>query len=225
MRAECETKTTPTFPGVATSRPRRRRSRVGRGLEQQRRGLGTRVPVSGRALPEVARTTLAGDERFGRAARRLCVEVEVERWLELDVSSLAFSGRNGHQIGMGLDVRLDDRFGLRHRVSVAVAVDRVGLDEIALVRRRRVDALVDRCHGTCRHAGPAVDALFGMDIQHRRLRELGFTDREIVDITLAAAARNFLSRALLALAVPTDDLPGLGPELVDALLSPLGTAR
>ena len=63
------------------------------------------------------------------------------------------------------------------------------------------------------------------DADSERLRAVGFSDQQIVDITLAAAALNFLSRALLALAVPTDDLPGLGPELVDALLSPLGTAR
>ncbi len=38
---------------------------------------------------------------------------------------------------------------------------------------------------------------------------------------IAASARNFLSRMLLALAVPVDDVPGLTPELVEALLSPL----
>ncbi|WP_127475730.1 carboxymuconolactone decarboxylase family protein [Microbacterium sulfonylureivorans] len=59
------------------------------------------------------------------------------------------------------------------------------------------------------------------DVDSQRLREVGFTDRQIVDITLAAAARNFFSRALLALAVPVDDVPGLSPALVDALLSPL----
>jgi uncharacterized peroxidase-related enzyme len=61
------------------------------------------------------------------------------------------------------------------------------------------------------------------DADTRRLREVGFTDRQIVDITLAAAARNFLSRALLALAVPVDDTPDLSPALVEALLSPLET--
>lgn len=59
------------------------------------------------------------------------------------------------------------------------------------------------------------------DADSQRLRDVGFTDRQIVDITLAAAARNFLSRALLALAVPVDDVPGLSPELAAALLSPL----
>lgn len=59
------------------------------------------------------------------------------------------------------------------------------------------------------------------DADTERLREVGFTDRQIVDITLAAAARNFFSRALQALAVPVDEVPGLSPALVDALLSPL----
>lgn len=63
------------------------------------------------------------------------------------------------------------------------------------------------------------------DADSERLRAVGFSDRQIVDITLAAAARNFLSRALLALAVPTDEVPDLGPELVGALLSPLDSAR
>lgn len=62
------------------------------------------------------------------------------------------------------------------------------------------------------------------DDDGRRLREAGFTDRQIVDITLAAAARNYLSRALQALAVPVEDLPGLSPALAAALLSPLGDA-
>lgn len=58
------------------------------------------------------------------------------------------------------------------------------------------------------------------DADSQRLRDAGFTDRQIVDIALAAAARNYLSRALLALAVPVDDVPGLSPSLTDALLSP-----
>ena len=65
------------------------------------------------------------------------------------------------------------------------------------------------------HAGDMSDA------DTERLREVGFTDRQIVDITLAAAARNFFSRALLALAVPVDDVAGLSPAVTDALLSPL----
>lgn len=41
------------------------------------------------------------------------------------------------------------------------------------------------------------------------LRAAGFSDRQIVDIALAAAARNYFSRALLALAVPVEDVADL----------------
>lgn len=59
------------------------------------------------------------------------------------------------------------------------------------------------------------------DADTERLREVGFSDRQIVDIALAAGVRNYFSRALQALAVPVDDVPGLSPSLVEALLSPL----
>jgi uncharacterized peroxidase-related enzyme len=61
------------------------------------------------------------------------------------------------------------------------------------------------------------------DDDTRALREVGFSDRQIVDITLAAAVRNYFSRALLALAVPIDQVPGITPDLADALLTPCGT--
>lgn len=64
------------------------------------------------------------------------------------------------------------------------------------------------------------DAASMTDLDSQELRDVGFTDRQIVDITLAAAARNFFSRTLLALAVPVDDVPGIEGELADALLSP-----
>jgi uncharacterized peroxidase-related enzyme len=59
------------------------------------------------------------------------------------------------------------------------------------------------------------------DADSERLREVGFSDREIVDITLAAAARNYYSRAVQALAVDVDVLPGLSDRLRDALVAPL----
>jgi len=59
------------------------------------------------------------------------------------------------------------------------------------------------------------------DADSLRLRDAGFSDRDIVDITLAAAARNYLSRALQALAVDVDVPPGLGETLREALLEPL----
>jgi uncharacterized peroxidase-related enzyme len=66
----------------------------------------------------------------------------------------------------------------------------------------------------------STDAAAMTDGDTEALREAGYTDRQIVDITLAAAARNFFSRALLALAVPVDAVPGIDGELADALLSP-----
>jgi uncharacterized peroxidase-related enzyme len=50
------------------------------------------------------------------------------------------------------------------------------------------------------------------------LRRLGFSDREIVDITLAAAARNYYSRAIAALGAEVEELPGLSPALAAALI-------
>ena len=55
------------------------------------------------------------------------------------------------------------------------------------------------------------------DADSLRLREVGFTDREIVDIALAASLRNYFSRALHALAVDVDVPPGLSPRLTEAL--------
>jgi len=52
----------------------------------------------------------------------------------------------------------------------------------------------------------------------RVLRDHGFTDREIVDIALAAAVRNYYSRALQALAVELDVPPTLPETLVKALV-------
>ena len=69
----------------------------------------------------------------------------------------------------------------------------------------------------------SVDSSAMTDADSLRLREAGFNDREIVDIALAAAARNYLSRALQALAVDVDVPPGLSEAMSRALLDPLGT--
>ena len=60
------------------------------------------------------------------------------------------------------------------------------------------------------------------DADAQALRDAGFDDRQIVDITLAAAARNYFSRALLALVVPTDEVAGLDPETAAALVRNAG---
>lgn len=67
----------------------------------------------------------------------------------------------------------------------------------------------------------STDAAAMTDSDSHSLRDHGFTDRQIVDVTLAAAARNYFSRALQALVVPVDEVPGVSPALADALLSPL----
>ena len=64
--------------------------------------------------------------------------------------------------------------------------------------------------------GTAASSMTDADSQ--RLRDAGFTDREIVDIALAAAARNYFSRAIQALAVDVDPSP-LDDELQQALLA------
>ena len=50
------------------------------------------------------------------------------------------------------------------------------------------------------------------------LRDRGFDDMEIIDIALAAAARNFFSRAIQSLAIDLDPSP-LDDELTEALLA------
>ncbi|MDQ0867446.1 carboxymuconolactone decarboxylase family protein [Arthrobacter globiformis] len=59
------------------------------------------------------------------------------------------------------------------------------------------------------------------DSDAQKLRDLGFSDREIADITFAAAARNYISRAVLAMGVDLDVPEGISDELQDALLAPL----
>jgi uncharacterized peroxidase-related enzyme len=63
----------------------------------------------------------------------------------------------------------------------------------------------------------STDAAAMTDSDAQALRDEDFTDREIADITLAAAARNFFSRALLALNVDLDVPAGLSEELQSAL--------
>ena len=59
------------------------------------------------------------------------------------------------------------------------------------------------------------------DADSQRLRDAGFDDREIVNIALAAGARNYFSRAIQALAIDVDPSP-LDDELQQALLAGIG---
>ncbi|GAA1992792.1 carboxymuconolactone decarboxylase family protein [Microbacterium pumilum] len=67
----------------------------------------------------------------------------------------------------------------------------------------------------------STDAAAMTDADSQSLRDHGFSDRQILDLALAAGVRNLFSRTLQALAVPVEDVPGLSPELTAALLSPV----
>ncbi|KIS25666.1 carboxymuconolactone decarboxylase [Arthrobacter sp. SPG23] len=67
----------------------------------------------------------------------------------------------------------------------------------------------------------STDAVTMTDADTLDLRDHGFTDREILDITLAAGARNYLSRVLQAIAAEVDVPTKLSPQLRSALLAPL----
>lgn len=56
-----------------------------------------------------------------------------------------------------------------------------------------------------------------------QLQRVGFSDREIVDIAFAAAARNFYSRSLHALGIEPDIPPSLPASLREALLDGMRT--
>jgi len=88
----------------------------------------------------------------------------------------------------------------------------------ALVRDEAGSGLDDADRAVLEYAEKlSTDAAAMTDADTRRLRDVGFTDRQIVDLTLAAAVRNYFSRALQALAVPVDEVPGLSPALSAAL--------
>lgn len=71
-------------------------------------------------------------------------------------------------------------------------------------------------------AKASADPASMTDVDSLILRDQGFSDREILDVTLAAGACTYLSRVMLALVVEVDVPPGLSPGVKEALL---GTHR
>ncbi|HEX4443937.1 MAG TPA: peroxidase-related enzyme [Galbitalea sp.] len=67
----------------------------------------------------------------------------------------------------------------------------------------------------------SMDSSTMTDADSQRLRDVGFSDADIVNITLAAAARNYYSRALHALAVEVDVPADLSARLTRALVGNL----
>jgi len=70
----------------------------------------------------------------------------------------------------------------------------------------------------------STDASSMTDDDSAHLRRLGLSDAQIVDVALAAAARNFYSRAIQALAIERDPVD-LDDELSEALLNGLPERR
>ena len=90
----------------------------------------------------------------------------------------------------------------------AIALDRAGagLDVVDLAVMDLAERVVD-------------DAASIGDDDLQRLRDLGLTDAEIMDVILAAAARCFFSKTLDALGVrPDAELVELDPELREVLV-------
>jgi len=89
-----------------------------------------------------------------------------------------------------------------------IALDRrnAGLDEVDLAVMDFAERVVD-------------DATSIDDADRQRLRDLGLTDAEIMDVALAAAARCFFSKTLDALGVQPDaSYAELAPELREVLV-------
>lgn len=104
-----------------------------------------------------------------------------------------------------------------HKALKAGVLDESGLLGFA---RDHDDGFDERLQAVVRYAAKlSTDARSMTDADSELLREYGFDDRQILDITLSAGLRNLYSRALLALAVPLDDEPLLGPELAAAMLT------
>jgi alkylhydroperoxidase family enzyme len=107
---------------------------------------------------------------------------------------------------------------LRNEVGedvLAIATDREAvLDEVDLAVMDLAERVVD-------------DATSITQADLQRLRDLGLTDGEIMDVVLAAAARCFFSKTLDALCVQADaEFQELAPELQKAFVvgRPIATA-
>lgn len=94
-------------------------------------------------------------------------------------------------------------------------------DELVAIARNHHDAGLSEAEVAVMDFAERVstDSSAMTDADSQRLRDAGLSDREIVDVALAAAVRNFFGRALHALAVPVDDRArDLDPKLTEALL-------
>jgi uncharacterized peroxidase-related enzyme len=100
---------------------------------------------------------------------------------------------------------LQERFG-EPVLEIALDHRAAGLDEVDVAVMDLAERVVD-------------DATSIAEADLERLRDLGLSDADIMDVVLAAAARCFFSKTLDALGVRADaSYRGLEPELRDALV-------
>jgi uncharacterized peroxidase-related enzyme len=100
-----------------------------------------------------------------------------------------------------------DVFGRDQLLRIALDYHSAGLDEAEVAMMEFAERV-------------STDASSMTDDDSARLRGLGLSDAEIVDVALAAAARNFYSRAIQALAIELDPVQ-IDDELRTALLQGL----
>jgi alkylhydroperoxidase family enzyme len=99
-----------------------------------------------------------------------------------------------------------------------VLQDKLGEDVLAILRGR-AETLSEVDVAVIELAEEVVDDATATDAGRARLRELGLTDEEIMDVVLAASARCFFSKTLDGLAVlPDASYAGLDDELREALV-------
>jgi len=96
--------------------------------------------------------------------------------------------------------------------------DQLGENVLAILRDR-VETLSEVDVAVMELAEQIVDDATASDAKRERLRELGLTDDEIMDVVLTATARCFFSKTLDGLAVlPDAEHEALDPDLRDALV-------
>jgi uncharacterized peroxidase-related enzyme len=102
----------------------------------------------------------------------------------------------------------------------AILAERFGEPVVAIVLDRRAAALDDVDLAVMDLAERVVDDATSIEDGHlQRLRDLGLSDSEIMDVVLAAAVRCFFSKTLDALGVRADArYRELDPEMREALV-------
>jgi alkylhydroperoxidase family enzyme len=142
-------------------------------------------------------------EAWGRLNGSIKEGMDLRRY-ELATFAAARRLRSSYcSLAHGLVLR--DRLG-EPVLDIATARESAGLDEVDLAVMELAERVVDD-----------ASSIGEGDVQ--RLRDLGLSETEIMDVVLAAAARCFFSKTLDGLRVQPDaSYRELEPELLDALV-------